>query len=52
MKDLKEVKEIAQQMLALSSELLRLVVMDEQERRALIEEVKKMPSGKFYISQA
>lgn len=52
MKDLKEVKEIAQQMLALSSELLHLVVMDEVERRALIEEVKKMPSGKCYTSPA
>ncbi len=52
MKDLKEVKAIAEQMLALSAELLRLVDMDETERARLIEDVKKMQSGKYYTSPA
>lgn len=50
MKDLQEVKAIAQQMLTLSAELLRLVDMDESERRALIENAKKTPRVKYYIS--
>lgn len=52
MSDFKEVKTIAEQMLALSVELLRLVDMDETERQRLIENVKKMPTGKYYISRA
>lgn len=46
MKDLTRVKEIAQQMLTLSAELLRLVDMDEQERRSFIEEAKKTQSAR------
>lgn len=41
MKDLKEVKAVAEKMFALAAELLRLVDTDEQERAALIESVKK-----------
>ena len=41
MKDLQHVKAIAEQMFSLSSELLRLVDMDETERRLFLEEVKK-----------
>ena len=52
MKDLQEVKEIAGQILTLSAELLRLVDMDESERRAFIESAKKTPPGKYYISRA
>ena len=51
MSNFTEVKAIAEQMLALSVELIRLVDMNESERRKLIEDVKKMPVGKFYISQ-
>lgn len=52
MKDLTHVKEIAENMFTLSAELLRLVDMDEQERRSFIEEVKKMPSATFYCFPA
>lgn len=52
MKDLKEVKAIAEQMLTLAAELLRLVDMDESARRKLIEDVKKMPPGRCYIFPA
>lgn len=52
MKDLTHVKEIAQQMLTLSIELLRLVDLDEQERRSFMEQVKKMPRGTCYNSPA
>lgn len=48
MKDFTHVKEIAQQMLSLSIELLRLVDLDDQERRSFIEQVKKMPRGTCY----
>lgn len=51
MSDFTEVKAIAEQLLALSVELLRLVDMDESEHRKLIEDVKKMPAGKFYTSR-
>ena len=43
MKDLQQVKAIAAQMLTLSAELLRLVDLDESERRALLESAKKTP---------
>ena len=46
MKDLQHVKAIAEQMFSLSSELLRLVDMDETERRLFLEEVKKNAAGK------
>lgn len=52
MKDLQEVKAIALKILSLSTELLRLVDMDETERARLIEDVKKMPAGKFFSSRA
>lgn len=52
MSDFKEVKAIAEQLLALSVELLRLVDMDESERRRLIKDVKKMPAGKYYTFRA
>lgn len=52
MKDLKEVKAIAERMFALSAELLRLVDMNETERARLIEDVKKMPRTKFFTSPA
>lgn len=52
MSDFKEVKAIAEQMLALSVELLRLVDMDESERQRLIEDVKKMPAGNYYTFPA
>ncbi len=41
MHDLQKVKTIAEQLLALSVELLRLVDTDEQEQNALIERAKK-----------
>lgn len=52
MKDLQEIKAIAEQMFALSSELLRLVDLDETERRRLFEDVKKMPRAKSFTSPA
>ena len=52
MNDFKEVKVIAEQMLELSVELLRLVDTDESERQRLIEDVKKIPSGKYCVSPA
>lgn len=52
MKDLQQTKTIAEKMFALSSELLRLVDMDETERRLFLEEVKKMPPRKCYIFPA
>lgn len=52
MKDLQQIKAIAEQMFSLSADLLRLIDMDEQARRALIEEVKKMLPGKCYTSPA
>lgn len=52
MKDLQPIKEIAQQVLTLSAELLRLVDMDERERRSFMEQVKKMPTGIYCNSPA
>lgn len=52
MSDFKEVKAIAEQLLALSVELLRLVDLDESERRRLIEDVKKMPPERCYTFPA
>lgn len=52
MKDLQKVKAIAEQLLALSIELLRLFDSDEQERNTLIENVKKTPTEKFCSFQA
>lgn len=52
MKDLQEVKAIAGQILTLAAELLRLVDMDEAERRALIENAKKTLAGKYSTFQA
>ena len=47
MKDLREVKAIAEQMLGLSVELLRIIDADETERSRLIEDVKKRLAGKY-----
>lgn len=52
MKDLQHIKAIAEQMFSLSAELLRLVDMDETERRLFLEEVKKMPPKRCYIFPA
>ncbi|MCI8820879.1 MAG: hypothetical protein HFK02_05720 [Clostridia bacterium] len=52
MKDLQEIKAIAEQMLGLSVELLRLFDTDEQERAALIESVKKTPAEKCFTFRA
>lgn len=46
MNDLQQVKTIAEQLLALSVELLRLFDTDEQERNALIERAKKTVSAR------
>ncbi len=52
MKDLQHIKTIAEQMFSLSSELLRLVDMDETERRAFIEEVKKIQPARYFTFPA
>lgn len=52
MKDLQPLKPIAEQLLALSVELLRLVDTDEQERNALLESVKKTPAERFFSFRA
>lgn len=48
MNDLQQVKTIAEQLLALSVELLRLFDTDEQERNALIERAKKTVLGRLF----
>ncbi len=48
MNDLQKVKTIAEQLLALSVELLRLFDTDEQERNALIERAKKTASARLF----
>lgn len=52
MQDLKQFKAIAEQMLELIAEQLRLISLDEEERYILIESAKKTPLGMCYISQA
>lgn len=52
MRNLDEVKTIAEQMLALSAKLLQLIDMDDTERRRFVEEVKKMHGGRFCIFPA
>lgn len=49
---LQHVKEIAEQMLTLSAELLRLVDADERERALVLEEVKKTPGETCSFSRA
>lgn len=49
MKDLQEIKPLAEQMLALAAELLRLVDIEDTERRRFLEDVKKTQAGKFYF---
>lgn len=46
MKDLQPLKPIAEQLLALSAELLRVIDTDEQDYKRLIENVKKTPSAR------
>lgn len=46
MQDLQPFKPIAEQLLALSVELLRIIDTDEQDYKRLIENVKKTPSVK------
>ncbi len=50
--DPKDIKAIAFQLHTLSAQLLGIIARDEEERRALIEEAKKTPSGMFSISPA
>lgn len=50
--DIKEIKPLAEQMFSLAAELLRLVDMDETERRRRIEELKKMPGAKLFAFRA
>ena len=52
MKDLQPIQAIAREILALSAELLRLIDCDENERRLMIENAKKTPTGMCYISLA
>ena len=52
MNNLQGVKAIAEQMLALSVELLRLFDTDEQERNALIERAKKTVAARSCRSRA
>ncbi len=47
MRDLQPLKPVAEQLLALSVELLRIIDTDEQEYKRLIENVKKMLSARF-----
>lgn len=47
MKDLQPIKLIAEQLLALSAELLTVIDTDEQEYKRLIENVKKTSMGKL-----
>ena len=43
MKDIQEIKFIAEQIFTLTRELLRLVDMDEQARQKFIKDLKKRP---------
>lgn len=52
MKDLQPLKPIAEQLLALSVELLKIIDTDEQEYRRLIESVKKTPAEKCFTFRA
>lgn len=52
MKDLQEIKPLAEQIFALARELLRLVDMDEQARHKRLEELKKTPTEKLFIFRA
>ncbi len=49
MKDLQEIKFIAEQIFTLTRELLRLVDMDEQARQKFIKDLKKTPMERYYI---
>ena len=46
MKDLQPLKPIAEQMLSLSVELLKVIDTDEQEYKRLIESLKKTPRAR------
>ena len=48
MRNLEELKTIAEQMFELSAKLLRLVDRDETERKSFIEQVKKIGMEKYY----
>lgn len=50
-RDLQEIKPLAEDIFALARELLRLVDMDEQERRRRIEELKKTRTAKLFVSR-
>ncbi len=52
MKDLQEIKPLAEQIFALARELLRLVDLDEQARRKRLEELKKTPAEKLFTFRA
>lgn len=46
MKDLQPLKPVAEQLLALSVELLRIIDTDEQDYKRLLENVKKTPAAR------
>lgn len=52
MKELQQLKPLAEQFFALSVELLEVIDADEQEYARFIESVKKTPAGKYFISRA
>lgn len=47
MNDFKDVKPIAERLLSLSVELLRVVDENQTERQKFYEELKKMPRARF-----
>ncbi len=49
MKDLQEIKFIAEQIFTLTRELMRLVDMDEQARQKFIKDLKKTCTEKLYL---
>lgn len=51
MKDLQQLKPIAEQFFALSVKFLELIDADETEYAQFIERVKKTSTGKFYFSR-
>lgn len=51
MKELQKLKPIAEEFFALSVKFLELIDADETEYARFIENVKKTPTGKFYISR-
>lgn len=52
MKELQKLKPLAEQMLALSAELLGLIDSEEVEYTRLLENLKKTCRAKLYLSRA